>query len=204
MCSVLWMQNEEVDSMFWKVLLSGLLVLPCTFGALAADGEGAVVSQILRSGADQGAAARAAQAAVKADPSGFMVRAGEVILLTDLLDPAPSVASRQNAASSEALPPKTLGLEFFPDAYVEVQVTSESRPTPDTVTINGRVSGNDLSTFSMTLTSESYLMNLSDPDSPYIYRVVGDTETGVGRVTEYDSRKRPPVIHSPPVVPPLD
>ena len=187
--------------MFWKVLLGGLLVLPCTFGALAAEGQGGVVSQILRSGTGEGVTARAAQSAVKADSTGFMVRAGEVILQTDLLDPA---SSRQRSASSEALPSGTLALEFFPDAYIEVQVTAESRPSPDTVTISGRVAGSDLSSFSMTLTPESYLMNFSDPSSPYLYRVVGDTETGVGRVTEYDSRKRPPVIHSPPVVPPLD
>ena len=190
--------------MFWKVLLSGLLALPSAFSALAANGDGTAVSQILRSSAGPGVTDRAAQSAAKADPSGFMVRAGEVILQTDLLDPASSASSQSRAVSAAVLPPKILALEFFPDAYIEVQVTSESRPTPHSVTINGRVAGSDLSTFSMTLTPESYLMSFSDPDSPYLYRVVGDTESGVGRVTEYDSRRRPPVIHSSPVIPPLD
>jgi hypothetical protein len=184
-------------------LLGGLLLLPLAFGALAA-GEGALVSQLLRASTDQGAAAREAQFAVKADPSGFMVRAGAVILQTDLLDPAPATANQQLSASSEALQPKILALEFFPDAYVEIQVTSESRSTPDTLSINGRVPDSDLSTFSMTLTPESYLMTFSDPHSPYLYRVVGDTDTGVGRVTEYDPRNRPPVIHSPSIIPPQD
>ncbi|NVZ10781.1 hypothetical protein HW932_16065 [Allochromatium humboldtianum] len=160
------------------------------------------MSQILRASTEQVAAAREAQSAVKADSSGFMVRAGAVILQTDLLDPATGASSRQRA--SEAPTPKTLALEFFPDAYVEILVTSESRPTPDTLSINGRVSDSDLSTFSMTLTPESYLMTFSDPHSPYLYRVVGDTETGVGRVTEYDPRNRPPVIHSSPIIPPPD
>ena len=189
--------------MFWKVLPSGLLFLSCTVGAFAA-GEGASVSQILRSTPEQDAVARAAQFAVKADPSGFMVRAGAVILQTDLLDPTPAASSQRQAASSDAPVTRILALEFFPDAYVEIEVTSESRPAPGTLSLNGRVQDSDLSIFSMTVTPESYLMTLTDPHSPYLYRVVGDTETGIGRVTEYDPHNRQPVIHSPPLIPPLD
>lgn len=61
-----------------------------------------------------------------------------------------------------------------------------------------------MATFSLTVTPESYLITFDDSDSRVRYRVVGDTETGVGEVTEIDLRNMPVTLDEPSPVPPAN
>lgn len=158
---------------------------------------------ILRSSASSPSSGLKAEGSVKAPAESFATRTGDVILGTDRLLPMAGAAGRQSFAPG-SLASRSLAVEFFPDAYVEIVVASESRPDPNTLSLNGHLPDSDLSTFSLTVTPETYLMTFSDPNGVYLYRVTGDTETGIGQVTEYDLRNRPAVIHSTPLIPPLD
>ena len=96
----------------------------------------------------------------------------------------------------------SLTLDFFPDVSVEIVVSSESRPSFDVLSITGHAAGSELAIFSMTVTTKSYLMTFDNPETARIYRVVGETSTGIGEVIEIDRRAMPPIIHSSPIIPP--
>jgi len=68
--------------------------------------------------------------------------------------------------------------------------------------MNGKGRSKKLSTFSMTVTEENYLISYQDLDTATLYRVVGNTQTGRGTVTEIDLEKLPPSSDLPPRVPP--
>lgn len=181
-----------------------MLMLSLASAGVFAAGNDAPVMQVLRAiPASESQALGGAAASVAAPPDAYRVRTGAVALQTDAFLPATSSAVR-GLASSASFSSQTLALELFPDTYVEVEVSSESHPAPDVVSLNGRVPGSALSTFAMTVTPDGYLMTFDDPAQPYRYRVVGDSATGVGQVTEYDLRNAPPVLYAPPLVPPVE
>lgn len=90
---------------------------------------------------------------------------------------------------------------FEQHAYT-VHVTSESRPEPDILNLSGKIDSEDIATLSMTVTADSYLITLQDLNTSKVYRIVGNSETGLGTVTEVDVRKMPPILYSPPVMAP--
>jgi len=175
------------------------LLLP---GLSAAQANDAML-EILRSSSGSPSSGLKTQDSVSGEADSFTTRTGDVMLEADLLLPKAGAAGWRSVQPG-TLASRSLAVEFFPDAYVEVIVATESRPDPNTLSINGHVLDSDLSTFSLTVTPETYLMTFSDPNGVSLYRVVGDTETGIGKVTEYDLRNRPDVIHSSPLIPPLD
>ncbi|MBK1723511.1 hypothetical protein CKO23_14850 [Thiocystis violacea] len=140
------------------------------------------------------------------DLQSFVVRTGDVRLVTDLLsiDGSSLDASSTARDSLPNLTSRTLAFELFPDTYVEILVSSQSRPTSSVLSISGGLRDGDLSTFSMTMTPDSYLLTYQDRHTQLLYRVVGDTSTGIGRVTEYDRRHQPMIIHSSPLIPPAE
>lgn len=97
---------------------------------------------------------------------------------------------------------RRLLLSFFNDSEIEVMVNTESRSSQGTVSLNGNQTEGGISTFSMTVTSGTYLITYQDMEKKMVYRVVGDVETGDGRVIEVDLSKMPPVYDEEPLVPP--
>ncbi len=182
-------------------LLLGSLVLGNMVNAWGAEPD---VVLILRSNLAPDHAVQQAQAEVRSDPTGFMARAGGVILDSELLNQRQVVAQRIAPTDASRSPmARRFALEFFPDVYVEVELTSEAYPDPNTLVLQGRLPTVELATFSLTYTPESYLITFRDPHSSMLYRVVGDGQTGAGQVTEYDMSKRPPVYEAPPLIPPV-
>jgi len=133
----------------------------------------------------------------------YINRVGPVTLNTDVFLPRSAETGQRNLARS-SFHSNQLNLFFFQGQSFSVMVDSESRPNADTLLIGGRLYNKDFSTFSLTITPESYLITLQDPGAATIYRVVGDTQTGTGRVTEIDQRKLPPMFDRPALVPPQD
>ncbi|QIK36793.1 hypothetical protein GWK36_00915 [Caldichromatium japonicum] len=183
-------------------LLAGLFLI---LGASTAGETGKGTAVLLRALPAQTDLVQQEQAEVQADPTGFLVRAGEVILETDLLAAFMPGNLQSPAAAALRTPtrPQILALEFFPDAYIEVEVTSEDRADPQTLALYGRVPGVELATLTLTLTPESYFITFTDPHSTAMYRVVGANQSGEGRVIEYDLSKRPPVFEAAPLIPPV-
>ncbi len=119
-------------------------------------------------------------------------------------DPDPrsaSRATRQAPPAARAAPaPTRLRLGLFADAQIEVDLSAQSHPTPEVLSLSGRAPGHDIDSFTLTMTPESYLITYADPDSSLLYRVVGDSTTGQGQVTEIDRDRLPPRLHEPPLV----
>ena len=150
-------------------------------------------------GAAQATAAGVAANGAGAEP--YIVRTGPVRLSTELLMPvAPTYGLRR--AAPEGLPGRRLGLRFFDDRRHEVLVTDASRVSADTLAVRGQAAELPLASFTLTVDQESYLMTLQDLTASRLYRAVGDTDTGTGRVTEIDLTKIPPAVCGPPLAVP--
>ncbi len=128
-------------------------------------------------------------------------RQGQVLFDVDIFlpRPAPDAARRATAASFRQ---RVVVLGLFPDQTYNVLVEKESRPNPDKFELIGRLEGRDLATVSLVVTPRSYLLTIEDPAAGRLYRVVGDSESGIGRVTEIDPTQLPPRLYSPPLIPP--
>ncbi|MBK5969014.1 hypothetical protein CCR91_09580 [Thiorhodovibrio winogradskyi] len=136
----------------------------------------------------------------------YVLRTGAVMLDTAALaqeQRTNRLAARANTDGTADAVPERLQLGLFSDTLLDVELTSRVRPAPGVLSLNGRVPTSDFSTFSMTVSPASYLITYTDPESGRVYRVVGDSSTGYGAVTEIDPARMPPRIHEPPRVPPL-
>lgn len=133
----------------------------------------------------------------------YINRTGTVAFNADLFLPR-SAETNQRTATSASFRSNQFNLFFFPGQSFSIVVDSESRPNPNTLLIGGHLYNSDFSTFSLTITPESYLINLQVPGAATVYRVVGNTQTGDGRVTEIDLHKMPPILDGPSPIPPQD
>jgi hypothetical protein len=135
-------------------------------------------------------------------PEPYINRVGAVSFAADLFLP-PSAAGLRVATGTVFLG-NVLSVSFFPDLDFDIIVDSETRPQPDIISMSGHLEGSDLSTFSLTVTPEGYIITLQDLDTATTYRAVGDTKSRAGKVTEIDLKKMPPRLYSPPLVPPAN
>jgi len=130
----------------------------------------------------------------------YILRSGGVDLAVDYF--LPRISEKEDPASPVAFfRGRILSVSFFPDKHYDIAIDSESRPKDNILSLIGHIEGQELAGFTMTITDESYLLRLRDFDASIIYRVVGDTRTGAGRVSEIDLRKMPPIEYQPPLVP---
>lgn len=134
----------------------------------------------------------------------YISRIGQVVFTAkELFSPQPAT-DMEGSKMSKSLMQSELMLSFFPDQDFRIIVDSESTSESDILSLGGRLNSAAFSTFSMTVTTDTYLMTFQDVDNGMTYKVVGDMETGIGRVTEYDLTKLPPVYDGPPIIPPLE
>jgi hypothetical protein len=130
----------------------------------------------------------------------YVNRIGMVSFAADVFLPR-TVEKDTRVASPKPFKGAALVISFFADKRFMVMVNHEARPKPEVLSLNGSIQGQDISTFSMTVTPESFLIFLQDLDTATVFRVVGDTESGLGRATEIDLRKMPPRHYLPPLIP---
>lgn len=96
---------------------------------------------------------------------------------------------------------RVMDLSFFSDHQIKVLIDSDARPQENVLNLSGKLKTPDnLSTFSMTLTDESYLIFIRDLENKRIYRAVGNTQNGTGEVIEYDMMTFPPMWDLPALV----
>ncbi len=129
-----------------------------------------------------------------------ILRTGAVSLAVDRFLSEPPEGGRPRATAT-SFHDALLSIAFFPDKKFAIRVDSDSRPRSDAFILLGRIQDQELASFSMTVTPESYLITLQDLDEAILYRVVGSSETGMGMVTEIDLSRIPPIEYLPPVIP---
>lgn len=150
------------------------------------------------------AALEAARASLDLDLRGgdeLVSRVGAVALSVGFfLSRAEGGDALRVAAAERSFHGETLYFDFFPDSSYAIELDQEARPEPDVLSLGGRIKGRDLSTFSMSITADSYVISLQDMDTAMLYRAVGDTATGLGQVIEFELEKLPERIYLPPMV----
>ena len=132
----------------------------------------------------------------------YIRKVGQVKFAADFF--VPDAARGFRSSDVEPLQNRLLNISFFPQREFIIRVDYETRNHDNVISIIGHEDGKDISTFSMTVTSESYLINFQDLETSTVYRVVGDTQNNIGVVTEIDLTKMPPILYAPPIVPPMD
>jgi hypothetical protein len=150
--------------------------------------------------------APAATAAYSADDTGreasepHVSRRGTVAIDTAIFDQSLIITDDKRGAAS-GFSAQQLLLSFFPEKDFSITVRSASRsPRNNILKVRGTVGAHSIGSFTMTIGPDSYLLTLQDLDSTFVYRVVGDMATGVGRVQEIDLSKMPAIYDSEPVV----
>lgn len=96
---------------------------------------------------------------------------------------------------------RVMDISFFADHLVKVLVDSDVRPQQNVLNLAGKLKSlTSMSTFSMTVTDESYLIFVRDLENKRIYRAVGNTQNGTGEGVEYDMTTFPPMWDLPALV----
>ncbi len=150
---------------------------------------------------DDEALRQAAKRSIVRDASKpYVTRVGPVVFAADVFLPLSRERGKRQASVVSFLN-VPLSVAFFSDLEYLINIDSDSRLGPDAMALGGRLAGHDLSSFTLTVTGESYLITLQDMSSAMLYRVVGKTETGLGTVTEIDLTRTPPIQYLPPIVP---
>ena len=176
----------------FMLLITVCLLWPCT---TVAGAEKSI--NILSPVANQADMAGLANAE-HAEP--YINRVGTVSFAADLFLPI-SAAGNRVAADTSFLG-NVLSVSFFPGLDFNIIVDTETKPQQDIVSMSGHLQGANLSTFSLTVTTDGYIITLQNLATATVYRVVGDTKTRAGQVTEIDLKKIPPILYTPPLVPP--
>jgi hypothetical protein len=134
----------------------------------------------------------------------YEVRKGVVSLDTRAFYQRAAENTLSNNNSPVLMKDKTVQLNFFPQKGFNVMIERENRLDNNVILLSGKVIGLDISTVTVTITPDFYIINLQDMPNSTIYRVVGNTLTGIGTVTEIDQKKIPPMINLPPLIPPTN
>jgi len=127
-------------------------------------------------------------------------RIGQVIFDVDVFFPMSQDRANRKASATSFLN-SNISVEFFADTEYMINIDYDNRHKSDSISLGGRLDGHELSTFTLTVSTESYLITLQDMSSAKLYSVVGNTQTGLGTVTEIDLKKTPPIKYLPPRVP---
>jgi hypothetical protein len=131
----------------------------------------------------------------------YIKRRGEVSFAADTFLPKSSVTGKR-AAAEASFKGRALSVSFFPEQTFNIDVSHDTRPKKEMLSVNGKGRSKKLSTFSMTVTEDNYIMNYQDLDTATLYRVIGNTQTGLGIVTEIDLEKLPASYDLPARIPP--
>lgn len=95
----------------------------------------------------------------------------------------------------------SLDLYFFSDKVTKFYIKSEERPRDNVLSLSGAIrEAKSFSSFSMTITDESYVIFVRNLEDGILYRVVGEVLGGVGEVVEYDISSFPPIVDLPALV----
>jgi len=177
-------------------------VMLCVSLVLSPIIASAEATEIVRPLAEESAPAITRDANVAAEPVAgsrqpYVSRVGHIRFDSNLFLPVSPSGTRQRAHAQSM--PSELSVTFFPGLGFVIHVEDVSHISNDTVVVQGRVEGQPTASFTLTETSDSFLITLQDITNAWLYRVVGDTDSGVGEVTEIDQMQIPPVIDSPPI-----
>lgn len=120
------------------------------------------------------------------------IRKGEITLSKDML-PKPSKTADKRPAVAISKGEK-VSIRLFDDVSYDVDIESTTRHKNGAVSISGKIRGHGMRTVVTTVGPDSFLMTVHDMKRSRLYRVAGDSMTGIGLVTEIDTGKMPPVI----------
>ena len=192
--------NSKSNSLWLRIVLVTFFVIAMTFNGAgyAAD---RVPLQLMQPSAPVAAAAYSAEYAAQEPSEPHSSRRGRVTINTAIFEQALIHTDIEREAAPD-LSVQQLLLSFFSGKDFSITVDSATRSKNNILNVRGTVGAHPISSFTMTIGPDSYLLTLQDLDSTFVYRVVGDMGTGVGEVQEIDLSKMPAIYDSEPVVRP--
>ena len=124
----------------------------------------------------------------------YEIRKGGIALSQDLLPEPSGKADRRTTAAVALMKGETVSIRLFDDVSYDVDIDSTTHHKNGTFSISGKIRGHGMGTVVTTVGPEGFLMTVQDMKRSRLYRVTGDSRTGVGSVTEIDTTRMPPVI----------
>lgn len=120
------------------------------------------------------------------------MRRGGIALSQDILPKSSSAGERRSSVAVSR--GERVSIRLFDDVSYDVDIDSTTHHKNGAVSISGKIRDQGMGTVVTTVGPESFLMTVQDMKRSRLYRVKGDSRTGVGTVTEIDTGKIPPVI----------
>ena len=124
----------------------------------------------------------------------YEIRKGGIALSQDLLPEPSGKADRRTTAAVALMKGETVSVRLFDDVSYDVDIDSITHHKNGAISISGKIQDDDMGTVVTTVGPDGYLMTVQDMKRSRLYRVTGDSRTGVGSVTEIDTARMPPVI----------
>lgn len=192
--------NIKSNSVWWNIFLVTLFVSVLTNNGIGCAAGGGPL-QLMQPSVPVAAGAHSAENGVQKPSEPHVSRRGTVTINTAIFEQG-LIVTNEKRKSAANFSSQQLLLSFFSGKDFSITVDSASRSKKNIMNVRGTVGGHPISSFTMTVGLDSYILTLQDLDSSFVYRVVGNMETGVGQVQEIDLSKMPPVYDSAPVVRP--
>jgi len=120
------------------------------------------------------------------------IRKGGITLSPDIF-PKPSGKADHRSAVAVSKG-ETVSIRLFNDVSYDVDIDSTTHHKNGAVSISGKIRDHSMGTVVTTVGPEGFLMTVQDTKRSRLYRVSGDSRTGMGSVTEIDIRNMPPVV----------
>ena len=124
----------------------------------------------------------------------YEIRKGGVAISQELLPEPSGKADRRSIAAVALMKGETVAIRLFDDVSYDVDIDSTTHHKNGTFSISGKIRGHGMGTVVTTVGPEGFLMTVQDMKRSRLYRVTGNSRTGVGSVTEIDTTRMPPVI----------
>ena len=164
------------------------LLAAAIFSVIAAGSVPVCADRLLAWPADEGGK----ESKIREPLKSHEIRRGGIALSQDILpNPRDARDSRHAATVSKG---ERVSIRLFDDINYDVDIDSTTHHKNGAVSISGKIRDHRMGTVVTTVGPDSFLMTVHDMNRSRLYRVTGDSRTGVGSVTEIDTGKMPPVI----------
>jgi len=120
------------------------------------------------------------------------IRRGGIALSQDILPNPQDARDRRHAAAVSK--GERVSIRLFDDVSYDVDIDSTTHHKNGAVSVSGKIRDHGMGTVVTTVGPDSFLMTVQDMKRSRLYRVTGDSRTGMGSVMEIDIGKMPPVI----------
>ena len=200
------MKNRSLNlSIFQYNILCHLLYWPATLAILifllfgsTAYAQSNVIKTLWT--ADTSTLTTGDQSRISSNTINAQIKKGMVQLAIETFSPQLTNHKETPSMPRISFKQRILSLQFFPEHDFRIHISSDIRNQSGALSLRGHLESHKVSTFTMTVTKQSFMITLQDLKDEAVYRVIGNTSTGLGHVSLIDLRSEPPRYDASPVI----